>query len=94
MRQNIKVYTEHVANLDFIQVKFSFCFKIGGMPQTETESTAVCGIPILFEIKLRAYRYRVFCSGRRMIENCPKLSCFTAGKRFMLFKGPGSLKES
>jgi hypothetical protein len=64
------------------------------MPQTDTESTAVWGIPILFEIKLRAYRYRVFCSRRHMIETCPKLSCLTSGKRFMLFKGPGSFKES
>jgi hypothetical protein len=64
------------------------------MPQTDKESTAVWGIPILFEIKLRAYRYRVFCSGRQMIETCLKLSCLITGKRFMLFKGPGSFKEN
>jgi hypothetical protein len=64
------------------------------MPQTDTESTAVWGIPILFEIKLRANRFRVFCSGRHMIETCPKLSCLTAGKRSMLFKGPGYFKKS
>jgi hypothetical protein len=64
------------------------------MPQADTETTAVCGIPILFEIKLRAYRYRVFCSGRHMIQTCPNLSCLTAEKRFMLFKGPGSFKKS
>jgi hypothetical protein len=64
------------------------------MPQTDIESTAVWGIPILFEIKLRAYLFRVFCSGRHMIETCPKLSCLTAGKRIMLFKGPGSFEES
>ncbi len=64
------------------------------MPQTDIESTAVWGIPILFEIKLRAYRYRFFCSGCHMIETCPKLSCLTAGNRFMQFKGPVSFKES
>ena len=64
------------------------------MPQTDTETTAVWGIPILFEIKLRAYRYRVFCSGRHMIVTCPKLSCLTALIRFFLFKGPGSFKKS
>ncbi len=64
------------------------------MPQTDTESTAVWGIPILFEIRLRAYRYSVFCSGRHMVENCPNLSCLTAEKRFMLFKGPGSFEKS
>jgi hypothetical protein len=63
------------------------------MPQTGAESTAVWSIPILFEIKLRAYRYRAFCSGRHKIKTCPKLSCLTARKRFMLFKGPGSFKE-
>ena len=64
------------------------------MPQTDTESTAVWGIPILFEIKLRAYRYRAFCSGRHMIETCPNLSCLTAEQRFVLFKGPGSFTKS
>jgi hypothetical protein len=74
------------------------------MPQTGAESTAVWGIPILFEIKLRAYRYRAFCSGRHKIETCPngrhkietcpKLSCLTALIRFFLFKGPGSFKKS
>jgi hypothetical protein len=43
------------------------------MPRTDTETTAVWGIPILFEVKLRAYRFRDFCSGRHMIETCPKL---------------------
>ncbi len=52
------------------------------------------GIPILFEIKLRAYRYRAFCSGRHMIVTCPKLNCLTALIRFFLFKGPGSFKRS
>ncbi len=46
-------------------------------PQTDTETTAVWGIPILFEIK-----------------TCPKVSCLTAGKRFLLFKGPGPFKKS
>jgi hypothetical protein len=64
------------------------------MPQTGAESTAVWGIPTLFEIKLRAYRYRAFCSGRHKIETCPKLSCLTALIRFFLFKGPGSFKKS
>jgi hypothetical protein len=64
------------------------------MPQADTETTAVWGIPILFEIKFRAYRSRVFCSGRHMIQTCPKLSCLTAEKHFMLFKGPGSFKKS
>jgi hypothetical protein len=64
------------------------------MPQTDTESTAVWGIPILFEIKLRAYRYRDFCRGRHMIETCPNLSCLIAEKHFMLFKGSGSFKKS
>jgi hypothetical protein len=64
------------------------------MPQTNTELTAVWGIPILFEIKLRAYRYSVFCSGRLMIETCPSLSCLAAEKRFMLFKGPGPFTKS
>jgi hypothetical protein len=64
------------------------------MPQTETETTAVWGIPILFKIKLRAYRYRVFCSGRHMIKTCPKVSCLAAQNRFLLFKGPGSLIKS
>ncbi len=64
------------------------------MPQTDIESIAVSCIPILFEIKLRAYRFRVFCSGRHMIETCPKLSCLIAGKCFMLFKGLRSFKES
>jgi hypothetical protein len=36
----------------------------------------------LFEIKLRAYRYRAFCSGRHKIGTCPKLSCLTALIRF------------
>jgi hypothetical protein len=44
-----------------------------GMPQTAVDSVSVWGIPILFEIKLRAYRYRVFCSGCHMIETCPIL---------------------
>ncbi len=35
-----------------------------------------------------------FCSGRHMIEPCPKLSCLTALIRFLLFKGPGSFKKS
>jgi hypothetical protein len=52
------------------------------MPQTDTESTAVWGIPILSEIKLRAYRYRDFCCGRHRIETCPKVSCLTAQNRF------------
>jgi hypothetical protein len=63
------------------------------MPQTDTESTAVWGLPILFEIKLTAYRYRDFCSGRHMIEICPNLICLTAETRFILFKGPGSFKS-
>jgi hypothetical protein len=42
---------------------------------------------------LRAYRYRDFCSGRHMIQTCPKLSCLTAEKSLMLFKGPGFLKK-
>ncbi len=64
------------------------------MPQTGAELTAVWGIPILLEIKLRAYRYRAFCSGRHKIGTCPKLSCLTALIRFFLFKGPGSFKKS
>ena len=65
------------------------------MPQTSTELTAVWGIPILFEIKLRAYHTAwVFCSGHNMIETCPKLSCLYAQNRFLLFKGPGSFKKS
>ncbi len=64
------------------------------MPQTDTETTAVWGIPQLFEIKLRAYRYRVFCSGRHMIETCSNLSRLTAEQRFVLFKGPGPFKKS
>jgi hypothetical protein len=63
------------------------------MPQTDTETTAVWGIPILFEIKLRAYRYKAFCSGRHMTETYPNLSCLTAGYRILLFKGPGSIKK-
>ncbi len=35
-----------------------------------------------------------FCSGRHMIETCPKLSCLTALIRFLLFKGLGSFKKS
>jgi hypothetical protein len=64
------------------------------MAQTDIESTAVWGKPVSFEIELRAYGYRVFCSGRHMIETCPTSSCLTAEKRFMLFKGPGSFKKS
>ncbi len=64
------------------------------MPQTETETTAVWGIPTLFKIKLRADRYRVFGSGRHMIETCPKVSCLAAQNRFLLFKGPGSFIKS
>ena len=58
------------------------------------KSTAVWGIPILFENKLMAYRYRAFCSGRHMIETCPKLSCLTALIRFFCLKGRGSFKKS
>ncbi len=54
----------------------------------------VWGKPVSFEIELRAYRYRVFCTGSHMIETCPNLSCLTAKKPFMLFKGPGSFKKS
>ncbi len=54
----------------------------------------VWGKPVSFEIEIRAYRYRVFCSGRHMIETCLNLSCLTAEKRFMLFKGPGSYLKS
>ncbi len=64
------------------------------MPQTDTETTAVWGIPILFEVKLRAYSYRDFCSGRHMIETCPEVSCLAARNRFLLFKGPESFKKS
>ena len=35
-----------------------------------------------------------FCSGRHMIETCPKLSCLTALISFFLFKGAGSFKRS
>jgi hypothetical protein len=35
-----------------------------------------------------------FCSGRHMIETCPKVSCLTAEKQFLLFKGPGSFIKS
>ncbi len=52
------------------------------------------GIPILFEIKLRAYRYIAFCSGRHMIITFPKLSCLTALIHLFLFKGPRSFKKS
>ncbi len=55
------------------------------MPQTDTEMTAVWGIPLLFEIKLRAYRYKVFAADA---------TCLTAYKRFLMFKGPGSFKKS
>jgi hypothetical protein len=64
------------------------------MPQTYTESTAVWGIPQLFEIKLRAYRYRVFCSGCLMIKTCPKVRCLAAEKPVVLFKRPGSFKQT
>jgi hypothetical protein len=60
------------------------------MPQTDTETTTVWGIPILFEIKLRAYRYNVFCSGRHMIETCPNLSCLTAEIRFFAVSRAGA----
>jgi hypothetical protein len=40
----------------------------------------------------RALRYSVFNSGRPLIQWRPLRSCFTAPKRFLLFKGPGSLK--
>ncbi len=63
------------------------------MPQTDTETTAVWGIPILFENKLRAYRYKAFCSGRHMIETSPNLSCLTAENRFCCLKGQGPLKK-
>jgi hypothetical protein len=36
---------------------------------------------------------KVFCSGRHMIKTFPSLSCLTAEKRFMLFKGPGFFKK-
>ncbi len=35
-----------------------------------------------------------FCSGRHMIETCPKLSCLTAVIRFFCLKGRGSFKKS
>ncbi len=35
-----------------------------------------------------------FCSGRHMIETCPKLSCLTALIRFFCLKGRGSFKKS
>jgi hypothetical protein len=63
------------------------------MPQTDTETTAVRGIPILFEIKLMAYRYKAFCSRRHMIETCPKLSSLTAESVFCCIKGRGPLKR-
>jgi len=53
-----------------------------------------CPQPLSKKIKLRAYRYSFFCSGRHLIETCPKLSCLTALIRFFLFKGPGSFKRS
>jgi hypothetical protein len=36
---------------------------------------------------------KFFCSGRHMIDTCPKLSCLTALICFLLFKGPGSFKK-
>ncbi len=63
------------------------------MHQTDAETTAVWGIPILFEIKLRAYRCKAFCNGRHMNETCPNLSSLTAENRFLLFKGPRSIKK-
>jgi hypothetical protein len=41
------------------------------MPQTGAESTAVWGIPILFEIKLRAYRYGLFAADATRSELAP-----------------------
>jgi hypothetical protein len=57
------------------------------MPQTDTETTVVWGIPILFEIKLKAYRRR------HMIETCPNLSSLTAESVFCCLKGRGPLKK-
>jgi hypothetical protein len=37
---------------------------------------------------------QVFCSGRHMNKICPSLSCLTAEKRFMLFKGSGFFEKS
>jgi hypothetical protein len=47
----------------------------------------------LFEIKLRTFRYKAFCSGCHVNETCPNLSSLTAENRFLLFKGPRSIKK-
>jgi hypothetical protein len=44
------------------------------------------GIPMMYKIKLR---YRVFCSGRLMIEG----ELFIRSKSFLLFRGRGPLKK-
>jgi hypothetical protein len=44
----------------------------GGMPKTDTKTTAVWGTPILLEIKLRAYRYRVFLHRKSDDRNLPQ----------------------
>jgi hypothetical protein len=55
---------------------------------------AYCNLPVSIQFELRPTRYSVFCSVCNLIQSGSILSCEAAEKRFLLFKGPGSFKNS